>query len=94
MDPHDVALVAVAVASLLAATLSYLNGKKLDVVHIAMNSRLDALIASSNKVAYAAGHDAAMQIGLDTAATLAAGVTQGRRDTALERNKPVEKQGL
>ncbi len=91
MDPHDIALIAVAVASLLAATLSYLNGRKLDVVHIAMNSRLDALIASSNKVAYAAGHDAAMQTGFDTAATLAQGVAVGRRDTAEVRNKPVEK---
>ncbi len=80
MEPHDIALLGVALASLLAAFLSYLNGKKLDVVHIAMNSRLDALLASSNKVAYAAGHDAAMQSGVDKAATLAEGVSQGRRD--------------
>ncbi len=80
MEAHDIALLGVALASLLAAFLSYLNGKKLDVVHIAMNSRLDALLASSNKVAYAAGHDAAMQSGVDKAATLAEGVTQGRRD--------------
>ncbi len=80
MEPHDIALLGVALASLLAAFLSYLNGKKLDVVHVAMNSRLDALIASSNKVAYAAGHDAAVQSGADKAATLAEGVSQGRRD--------------
>ncbi len=80
MESHDIVILTVAGTSLLAALLSYLNGKKLDVVHVAMNSRLDALIASSNKVAYAAGHDAAMQSGADKAATLAEGVTQGRRD--------------
>ncbi len=90
IESHDIAIVIVGLTSLLAAFISYLNSRKLDVVHIAMNSRLDALISSSNKVAYAAGHDAAMQTSSDTAATLAQGVTQGRRDTASERNKPME----
>ncbi len=89
MDAHDLTILLVGVSSLAAAIISFMNGRKLDTVHIAMNSRLDALIASSNKVAYAEGHDAAMQTGRDTAAVLAEGVTKGRRDTALERNKGV-----
>ncbi len=61
MDSHDIVILTVGACSLIAAVFSYLNGRKLDVVHIAMNSRLDALLASSNKLAYSQGHDAAMQ---------------------------------
>ncbi len=78
LESHDIVILAVGICSLLAAFLSYLNGRKLDVVHVAMNSRLDALLASSAKVAYAAGHEAAMQSESDKAVKVA-------KETASER---------
>ncbi len=79
MDSHDIVILVVALTSFAAAFLSYLNGRKLNEVHLSLNSRLDSLVASTAKASYAEGHDAAMVTGSDKATTLAAAVAEAAR---------------
>ncbi len=73
METHDVALIVVGLTSLIAAVLSFINGRKIQEVHVALNSRLTELLTSSSDLARAQG--------------MASGRSEGRRDTADARNK-------
>ncbi len=90
MDSHDIVILVVGLSSLLAALISYWNNRKLETIHLSLNSRLDALVAASSKAAYAAGHDAAQLAGSDKATELAKSVAEAARVLALlGKNEPI-----
>ncbi len=84
VESHDIVIVVVGLCSLGAAVLSYMNGRKLNEVHLSLNSRLDALVASTAKASYAAGHEAAQIQGADRARDLASAAAETARVLATQ----------
>ncbi len=71
MSLTDLIELVTAVAAMLAAIASFINLRRVQEIHVAINSRMDALLKVTETAARAEG------------------VTLGRRDTAVERNKIV-----
>jgi hypothetical protein len=51
----NVALIVTAVSAVVAAYFSYRATRKVETVHLLINSRMDELVAASEKAAHAAG---------------------------------------
>ncbi len=101
MSTDTIVLLAIAMMNLIAGYLTYKAHQAILIVERATNSMKDALVASTARASYSAGHEAASLEGTDKATQLAKAVaeaarvlaamgaqaTLGRRDYNEARNK-------